>query len=198
MVSIGERYGRLIVTGTVVAGPGEYRKIECRCDCGNVVNVYPYSLPNGNTKSCGCLKGHALRKDGHGLTKTKEYRAWGHMWSRCTNEKVKSYRYYGGRGISVCDRWASFKNFFEDMGKSPSGAHSIDRIDNDGNYEPGNCRWATVKEQRRNKRDNRVLTIDGEHKTLAEWAENAGVIYKTAHNRLRMGWSPQEAIYGKP
>jgi hypothetical protein len=128
---------------------------------------------------------------------TKEYRAWSHMLSRCTNPTDKSYQYYGGRGISVCDRWISFKNFFEDMGKSPSVAHSIDRVDNDGNYVPENCRWATVKEQRRNKRDNRILVIDGERKTLAEWAEKFGVLYKTAHNRLRMGWSPREAVCGK-
>jgi hypothetical protein len=128
---------------------------------------------------------------------TKEYRAWSHMLSRCTNPMDKAYHYYGGRGISVCDRWSSFKNFFEDMGRSTSDVHSIDRINNDGNYEPGNCRWATVKEQRRNKRDNRILTINGERRTLAEWVEKAGAIYKTAHNRLRMGWSPQEAVYGK-
>lgn len=192
----GDRHGRLVAVGVTEKLRGG-RKVICKCDCGMITSAHPYSLTSGNTKSCGCLKGKTPRVDGHGMVGTKEYRAWGHMWSRCTNPKVKSYRNYGGRGISVCDRWISFRNFFDDMGKSPSAEHSIDRVDNDGDYNPGNCRWATVKEQRRNKRDNRILVIDGERRTLAEWAEKFGVLYKTAHNRLRMGWSPREAVCGK-
>lgn len=196
MVCVGERYGLLTVISGKAPVPGRV-KVVCKCDCGNETNVYSYSLLSGGTKSCGCLKGRTKRKDGHGLINTKEYRAWGHMKSRCMNPLDKAYRYYGARGISVCERWLSFQNFFSDMGMSPSADHSIDRIDNNGNYCPGNCRWATIKEQRRNKRDNRVIDINGVRRPLSEWTEISGINYGTAHNRLRMGWSPSEAVYGK-
>jgi hypothetical protein len=197
MIEVGARYGYLVVLSGTIPGPGRY-KATCRCDCGNIKDIYQYSLLSGNTKSCGCIKGKTYRKDGHWMTRTKEYRAWGHMKNRCMNPKNKAYKYYGARGISVCERWMLFQNFFLDMGFSPSADHSIDRIDNNGDYCPANCRWATVKEQRRNKRDNRILSINGENRPLSVWAEMSGVNYKTAHNRLMMGWSPSEAVYGKP
>jgi hypothetical protein len=114
------------------------------------------------------------------------------MKERCTNTAFKNY---GGRGISVCQRWAdSFEVFISDMGPRPSPKHSIDRIDNDGNYEPGNCRWATNLEQARNRRTNRVITLDGESLCLVDWAKRTGVDHRTISERLRKGWDERRAV----
>jgi len=117
------------------------------------------------------------------------------MISRCLNKKDSGYKNYGGRGIKVCDRWLnSFEEFLSDMGHAPSPKHSIDRIENDGNYEPGNCRWATWKAQSRNKRSNRFLMINGEAKCIAEWAEIYGIKYNILHRRISRGLPIEEAI----
>lgn len=123
----------------------------CLCDCGNKHIVRSDGLKNGGTKSCGCLfiKVHTI----HGMTKTPEYGSWNRMRHRCYFTTDKSYKDYGGRGITVCERWkTNFKNFFDDMGLRPSPKHTIDRINNNGNYEPTNCKWSTRSEQMRNKR----------------------------------------------
>lgn len=122
----------------------------CRCDCGNEREYYSSCLTSGNLSSCGCIpKGPPLK---HGRSKSPEYRVWIGMRNRCHDKKNSRYADYGGRGIGVCARWASFENFFEDMGERPTDDHSIDRVDNNGNYEPGNCRWATRSVQQHNKR----------------------------------------------
>lgn len=124
-----------------------------------------------------------------------EYRAWDTMIRRCYNPTTESYRTHGARGIKVCDRWRQdFRNFFADMGLKPSPKHELDRKDNDGNYEPGNCQWATHSQQMRNRRTSRVLTVMGVSRTLAEWTELLGVSSSTIRERLRRGWSQEKAV----
>jgi len=138
-------------------------KWKCLCDCGNFTEVHSQSLRTGNTKSCGCLKIEKATK--HGYVGTPIYRCYNSMKNRCYNINNPSYSDYGGRGIKVCERWKdSFNNFLVDMGERPSKDYSIDRIDNDGNYEPNNCKWSTAKEQNRNNRqvklnENKVKKI---------------------------------------
>ncbi len=157
----GKRYGKLIVLS--FAGVSSYRNAlwKVQCDCGKVRIVLGGHLHSGRTTSCGCARVRIK----HGATRagrpTREYESWRHMKKRCFNRNNHKFKNYGGRGISVCERWRnSFNNFLEDMGTCPP-AHSIDRIDNNKDYMPGNCRWATGKEQNRNSRRNRLLTADG-------------------------------------
>lgn len=165
-------------------------------------------LKAGRTKSCGCYR--VDRGKEHGATinlrhgeasngrETAEYRTWASMLSRCNNPNHVNYPYYGARGISVCDRWKVYENFLADMGRRPSSKHSIDRRDNDGDYTPDNCRWATGKEQNRNTRRNRTVTIDGETKALAQWLEETGTPRRTFYGRLREGMSERDALLTPP
>jgi len=154
-VKVGEKYGRRTVIAFAYV---KYQKQHwhCLCDCGKSTIASTGSLRSGHPKSCGCASLEVNVKHGYGRRgerRTPEYGTWQGMLNRCRNPKCKSYSYYGGRGITVCDRWReSFQAFLEDMGSKPSPTHSIDRIDNEGNYEPGNCRWATKAEQNRNQR----------------------------------------------
>lgn len=140
-------------------------------------------------------------KHGHtvGSMHTRVYSCWHGIIQRCTNPKASGYRRYGGRGIQVCDRWReSFDNFLADMGDPPTPAHSIDRYpDKDGHYEPGNCRWATPKEQGNNTNANRLLTYDGRTQTLSQWADELGVKQNTLNYRLRRGWTLERAFLQK-
>lgn len=135
-------------------------------------------------------------KETHGMSYTGEHHAWLGMKQRCYNENNPKYPLYGGRGIRVCDRWLdSFEAFYEDMGDRPSDSHSLDRIDNDGNYEPDNCRWATPKQQARNRSTNHDITYRGETKTLKEWAKELGMNRITLFTRLeRLGWDVEKAF----
>lgn len=129
----------------------------------------------------------------HGMTGTFTFKTWDSMRQRCRNPDNKDFANYGGRGISVCDRWNEFQTFLADMGERPSGM-TLDRIDVNGNYEPSNCRWATPKAQSRNKRNNVVVEFDGQQMTVAEWAEKTGIERKTLEYRIRAGWRPERAL----
>jgi len=127
----------------------------------------------------------------HGMSYSSEYKVWAGMKGRCADKKQKSH---GGRGITVCERWQSFENFYADMGPRPSDKHSIERIDNDGNYEPSNCRWATLSEQMRNTRRNRIVEFRGEKRTISEWAVITGLTHKLITWRLNNGWPAEDAL----
>lgn len=171
----------------------------CKCDCGNMIIVSGNALLKSNTKSCGCLRSETVRKSKnkiHGMTDTRIFHCWSAMKDRCTNERHKAYKNYGGRGIRVCDEWLhDFQTFYEwAMENGYSDELSIDRIDNDGNYEPSNCRWITYKEQQNNKRTNHYLEYDGEVKTIAQWAEIVGIKRKVLTQRINNGWTTEKAL----
>lgn len=172
-------------------------KWKCKCTCGKTKDIAISNLRSGHTQSCGCLQKEKTGKRArvHGLSKSKEHGIWSNMKRRCSDSTNKMFQNYGGRGITVCDEWQnSFKAFYRDMGPRPSSKHSIDRIDNDGNYEPGNCRWATQSEQGNNTRVNVNLTHEGETKTQVEWGRKLNISHKTIHARFKRGWSVEETL----
>lgn len=197
----GDRYGRWIVLS--LAEPrrrkdGNPAKFWlCRCDCGTEREVRQTLLRNGQSRSCGCFHNEqaaahiANVQRSHGMADTPEYTIWHLMHQRCRDP---ARRNYGERGITVCERWSDFANFYADMGTRPSADHSIDRINVNGNYEPGNCRWATKKEQSRNQRKNRLLTFQGETLCLAEWCERFGIPKGRLETRLALGWDVERAL----
>ncbi len=194
-LAVGAKCGRLTLLSKERRTQGDGWR--CRCECGKQHWTEAYLLLRGLCKSCGCLKRESLcpRKLIHGQKRTKTYRTWSRMKERCLRPNHKSYGDYGGRGITVCERWLTFANFFEDMGHAPNGLQ-LDRRDNSGNYEPSNCRWVDTRTQQRNTRANRILTAFGESKTMIEWTEDmrCGVTKDTLWHRLDEGWPTEEAI----
>lgn len=186
---IGKRFGRLVVLS--YAGNDKHRQANwlCKCDCGVEKVVPGYLMKHGMTKSCGCYRrdDSRSRKTKHGGCYTTEYQTWLGIKNRCTNPNEDVYPAYGGRGIKVCDRWLnSFENFLEDVGKKPSRKHSLDRYpDKNGNYEPGNCRWATQEEQMRNIRSNRWIECNGERMILMDWARRFGISHSNLRKQLK-------------
>ena len=192
----GHRFGNLVVR-EYVGSPGKRSLWLCDCDCGKTSLVRSGPLTTGNSTTCGCDRSRSRITHGASKAKTPEYKIWSSMHDRCLNPKYRSYHRYGGRGISICERWrgkGKFKNFFANMGPRPSAKHSIDRIDNNGNYEPSNCRWATKTQQCRNTRQNKFLTINCCTLTIAEWAEKLKVNQSTIRFRLSSGWTAEEAV----
>jgi hypothetical protein len=198
----GKRFGRLLVKKQAPTGKRNNLRWHCLCDCGRIVISHGGDLRRGKAKSCGCLSAELTvsRNLKHGHTskawKTPEYHAWQRMFERCYNKHASGYERYGGRGIKVCKRWRdSYEAFYTDVGPRPSPKHSIDRFpNNDGDYEPGNVRWAAVKEQARNTRTNRFHTFEGQTLCEAEWAERFGFHVSTLRHRLRNGWSIEHAL----
>lgn len=193
----GQRFSRLVILRFAGGSVGNRRWL-CRCDCGKTKTIIWESLRSGATKSCGCLRKDANVKQWqtHGLARTRIYNTWRHMIQRCTLRTNHAFPQYGGRGIRVCKRWLKIENFVADMGPRPAGK-SIDRIDNNGNYEPGNCRWASPKQQRRNTRKTRVISFRGKTQCMADWAADIGITPTTLLARLRL-WPIKRALTQLP
>lgn len=191
----GDIFGRLTV---VRCDPDDNSKWICRCSCGVDKSIRHGSLGRGSTVSCGCYyKSKPTRT--HGMRHSREYACWRGIKERCANINNKGYYRYGGRGISICREWvSSFETFFRDMGPRPSPKHSIERINVNGNYEPGNTRWATAREQARNRRGNRHLVAFGRSQTLAAWSMETGISDQTISGRLKRGWPVEEALSQMP
>lgn len=169
-----------------------------RCDCGNQVKAWYGDVIRGHTKSCGCLLKEInrarLTTHGEGNRLVREYRAWAHIKERCFNSKCKQFKHYGGRGITMCYRWyVSYDNFVSDMGRCPAG-FTIERINNDGNYEPSNCRWASQKEQCQNTRRCLFFTYKGRTQNLKQWSSEFGKKYLKVYCRIKRGWSFHSAL----
>ena len=171
---IGKKFSRLTAINITHRTNGR-TYYECKCDCGGTAIIMGKQLLNGKTKSCGCLWKEAVaisnsRENPVKKKFPKEFRTWVQLRNRCQNNKNDSYQNYGGRGITVCNQWnESFYNFLSDMGMAPSSKHTIDRKNNNGNYEPDNCRWATVREQNNNKGDTILVEIQGKKQSLKAW-----------------------------
>jgi hypothetical protein len=150
--------------------------------------------PHGNTgRKRPDLAARNRESATHGMTDSRTWRSWKGMRRRCNEPTNVAYHKYGGRGIGVCERWSSFALFLEDMGEAPAGM-TLDRIDNDGDYSPENCRWATYREQANNRRDNAAVTYRGETHTYAEWSRRVGICRHTLRKRIHAGWTPERAL----
>lgn len=197
----GKQYGRLTVLKHIGKDKHNNAVWECKCSCGNVINVRGATLRNGRAKSCGCLhkemaKRLAKNNITHNMSNTRLYRAWQSIKSRCYYNKNNRYKNYGGRGIIVCDEWCNdFQAFYNwSMNNGYADNLTIDRIDVNGNYEPNNCRWVDMKTQQRNKRNNKMYTINGETHCLSEWCEKLKLNYNTVSGRLHRNYTIEKAL----
>jgi hypothetical protein len=204
---VGHTYGRLrvvshsrtvyIVRGNLTRG---YAYWNCICTCGTTLEVNGNNMRHGHSRSCGCLNIDEIRRRSttHGSTETVEYEIWTGILTRCRNQRCRAFRVYGGAGVTVCERWLDFTQFYSDMGPRPSPEHSIDRIDNKGNYEPGNCRWATRIEQANNRRDNVRVQHGSAIHTLKEWSRITTIPYSALHYRHKAGWGIDRMLTEQP
>ncbi len=202
----GGRFGMLVAVryvGSVTTGKNTAAAWEFLCDCGNSIVRVGHQVSGGRVSSCGCSHyrfiSEARTIHGHAKNKvlSSEYKSWSAMKARCSRPSCNGYENYGGRGIRVCDRWATFTNFIDDMGPKPTVHHQLDRVDNDGWYGPDNCRWSTRFEQGNNKRKNIMLTHNGETMCLARWSRKTGIHYYTLWGRLKGGWSVADSLTTK-
>jgi len=189
---MGVKVNSLRVTGSFVrkTRAGRYKMLVCLCDCGNISTPKRDVIEKGKVRSCGCLSAKATveRQTTHGMTDTTTYRSWCAMLSRCRNPRDKKFPVYGGRGITVAPEWMNFNSFLSDMGVRPEGT-SIDRIDNNGNYEPSNCRWATPKQQMNNMSRCKMVEVNGERfRSISDAADRFGIPVDTARTRIKRGW----------
>lgn len=197
---VGQRYGRLVVIEFSHCR-NKKRFWKCRCDCGNEVVVSRMQLRNGDTKSCGCLHKERSSENGkknkkHGWSKHSLFNVHQGMIRRCEDFACKSYGYYGGRGIKVCNEWHDIETFVEwAMNNDYKKGLEIDRIDNNGHYEPSNCRWVTHKENGNNKRNNHIIEVNGEKLTISQAADKYNVDRRTIHQRIRYGYKGEDLIY---
>lgn len=188
-----QTFGKLKVLGLVRRPQDNRPAWLCQCECGNFAKPLASELTKGRTTSCGCSRYISHNKT-HGMSGTSVYHIWIGMRQRCNNPNVINYQDYGGRGITVCERWQSFENFLSDMGKPPSPNHSIERRENDGHYAPDNCYWGTDEEQSNNKRNNRILTLNGKSQSMAMWCKELHLNYSLIRTRLNIGWSDEQAL----
>lgn len=192
-------FGYLTVISRAANTKSGEARWNCLCTCGKQKVICGYNLRNGITKSCGCLVSEKTSEFNttHGMSKTRIYRTYKHMKERCYSKTDKRYSEYGGRGISVCDEWKNdFMSFYNwAMNNGYKDNLTIDRIDVNGNYEPGNCRWATWKEQENNRRNNRLITYNGQTKTAMEWSEICGIHSLTIIKRLNSGWNVKDSLF---
>lgn len=201
---LGKTFGLLLVVKETDQKVGGSFLWHCSCKCGNTKLVSQGNLVAGNVRSCGCLavKMTIERSTTHGQTKTPLYQRWVSMRKRCLSPRHRAYKNYGGRGIKICKRWDSFENFREDLEESFSDhVHKfgtretwIERVNNDGNYEPRNVKWATKKEQSRNTRFSQKLTFDGKTQTISAWAEELKMSKEALGYRIRAGWPLKKAL----
>ena len=187
---LGQRFGRLtVIAESSERSAGRGMRWVCKCDCGTIKTIDAAALRRGATVSCGCYNLEYLRnniKHGYNRHEKKDptYTSWEKMLERCYRPTGAGYDRYGGRGITVCERWHDFKNFLEDMGERPGKEYTLDRIDSNGNYEPGNCRWADWETQNNNTRRNVYYEYNGQKLTISQLAKIAGVKYDTMYGRL--------------
>jgi hypothetical protein len=200
----GERNGRLVAVKLVGQNPWKAALWQFRCDCGNRDYVTrPDQVRRGIILSCGCYRNERMGEQArsratHGHSRngklTSEYNSWRNMLARCNDPNNDKYENYGGRGITVCERWSDFRNFLFDMGAKPSPRYTIDRRDVNGNYEPKNCCWSSPKTQSRNKTNNRIVAFRGREMSLAEACELSGISRNVVDGRLQRGWTIEKAL----
>jgi hypothetical protein len=201
----GQTFGRLLVLSRAESGKSWKTRFNCVCECGSHTVVFAQSLLRGYTKSCGCWKIEAphLAFTTHGMTRVDgkgvpEYRAWCHLKTRCLNQNNPAYPRYGGRGITVCDEWkASFESFYRDMGPRPSPRHSVERIDGNAGYLPGNCCWALPGVQAINRIGVRLIEFNGVTDSMAGWARRTGIPYLRLRRRIVDGWPLERVLESK-
>ena len=191
----GKKIGRLTVITEAGSDKHGHVKWLCQCECGTQKVILGDPLQRGLTRSCGCLRKEAVSKatSTHGMSGTTTYSAWNSMLGRCIYPNTNGYKNYGGRGITVCERWLhSFENFYADMGVKPKKL-TLERIDNNKGYSPDNCKWASRTENNRNKRTNRIIRYDGKSQCISAWEEDLGMGKGVLSHRLRL-YPPQIAI----